>query len=245
MVPPSQLSSEANAIVAAINGALAPRLDGLQGQVGMLAGSLKTDVVQLSAQVQQHDQRMSDFGRQLKDITAGRSCSSGAASSAASSDTHPACEGKRKNASSQKSRYSAGGGRFSLRHGRGRDVSQIERFLDVCSESRTAGLREKLDQWERSASTQMAKRGPSSENTRARSSVTGRSSCGTHRIVRKRKFCSPREYLSTGDQGPAHSGGGEGYLDQWCRDGHRWRLGERPGVVTTYRRANSSSSGLV
>ena len=51
--------------------------------------SLKTDVVQLSVQVQQHDQRMSDFERQLKDITAGRSCGSGAASSAASSEPHP------------------------------------------------------------------------------------------------------------------------------------------------------------
>ena len=38
-------------------------------QMWMLAGqmsSLKTDVVQLSAQVQQHDLRMSDFERQLK-----------------------------------------------------------------------------------------------------------------------------------------------------------------------------------
>ena len=59
-----QLSSEENAIVAAINGALAPRLDGIEGQMGMLAGqltSLKSDVVQLSAQVQHHDQRMSEF----------------------------------------------------------------------------------------------------------------------------------------------------------------------------------------
>ena len=75
--------------MAAINGALALRLDGIQGQMGMLAGhmtSLKSDVVQLSAQVQHHDQRMSEFGRQLKDITAGRSTGSGAASSAASSE---------------------------------------------------------------------------------------------------------------------------------------------------------------
>ena len=34
-----------------------------------------------------------------------------------------------------------------------------------------------------------------------------------------------------GDQGPTQSGGGEGYPDQWCRDGHRWRLGARPRVV--------------
>ena len=46
--PGAQLSSEANAIVAAINGALALRLDGTQGQMEMLVGkmtSLKSDVV--------------------------------------------------------------------------------------------------------------------------------------------------------------------------------------------------------
>ena len=64
--PVLQLSSEANAIVAAINGALAPRLDGIQGQMEMLAGqvaSLKSEVVQLGAQVQHHDQRMSEVER--------------------------------------------------------------------------------------------------------------------------------------------------------------------------------------
>ena len=43
-----QLPSEANAIVAAVNGALAPRLDGIKGQTVMLAGqmtSLGSDVV--------------------------------------------------------------------------------------------------------------------------------------------------------------------------------------------------------
>ena len=66
VAPGLQLSSEANAIVAAISGALAPRLDGTQEQMGMLAGqmtSLKSDVVRLSAQVQHHDQRMSEFER--------------------------------------------------------------------------------------------------------------------------------------------------------------------------------------
>ena len=53
--------------MAAITGARAPRLDGIQGQT-----SLKSDVVQLSAQVQQHDQRMSDFERQLQDICSQR-----------------------------------------------------------------------------------------------------------------------------------------------------------------------------
>ena len=62
VAPALQLSSEANAIVAAINGALAPRLDGIQGQMGLLAGqmtSLKSDVVQ-------HDQRMSDSWKILR-----------------------------------------------------------------------------------------------------------------------------------------------------------------------------------
>ena len=92
VAPGLQLSSEANAIVAAIGGALAPRLDGIQGQMGMVAGQMtspKSDVVPLSAQEQHHDQGMSEFDRQLKDITAGRSTGSGAASSAASSEPHP------------------------------------------------------------------------------------------------------------------------------------------------------------
>ena len=77
--------------MAAINGALAPRLDGLQGQVGMLAGqmtSLKSEVVQLGAQVQHQDQRMTEVERQIRDITAGRSAGTGAASNPASSDAY-------------------------------------------------------------------------------------------------------------------------------------------------------------
>ena len=90
--PGLQLSSEANAIVTAISGALAPRLDGIQGQMGMLAGqlmSLKSEVVQLGAQVQHHDQRMSEFERQQRDITAGMCPGSDPASSAASLEPHP------------------------------------------------------------------------------------------------------------------------------------------------------------
>ena len=62
--------------------------------MGMLAGqmtSLKSDVVQRSmsgTQVQQHDQRIGEFERQLKDSRAERSTGSGAASSAVSSE-HP------------------------------------------------------------------------------------------------------------------------------------------------------------
>ena len=118
-----QLSFEANAIVAAINGGLTPRLDGIQEpreQMGMLAGqmtSLKSDVVQMSAQVQQHDQMMSEFERQLKDITAGRSVRSGAASSAASSEPHPElARGDGSVHLPKKSTYSAGG-----RHEEGSD----------------------------------------------------------------------------------------------------------------------------
>ena len=61
--------------MAAINGDLAPRLDGIQGQMGMLAGQMtswKTDVVQLSAQGQHQDQRMTEVERQLKDLRAGQ-----------------------------------------------------------------------------------------------------------------------------------------------------------------------------
>ena len=84
-----QLSVEAGSIVTAINGALASRLDGIQGQMGMLAEqmtSLKTEVVQLSAQVQHQDQRMTEVERQLHDITAGRSAGTRGASSTASSE---------------------------------------------------------------------------------------------------------------------------------------------------------------
>ena len=47
-----QLSSETQEIEPAINGALAPRLDGRQGKIRLLPGqmtSLKSDVVHLSA----------------------------------------------------------------------------------------------------------------------------------------------------------------------------------------------------
>ena len=60
MTPVVPLSPEANAIVAAINGAVAQRRDGIQGQMGMLARqmtSLKTEVNELGAQVHRHDQK--------------------------------------------------------------------------------------------------------------------------------------------------------------------------------------------
>ena len=103
--------------------------------------SLKSDVVQLSAQVQQHDQ--SDFERQLKESTAGRSCRSGAASSAASSEPNP--EPAKGNGSMHPPKTnSAGGGRFSLRHGEGRDLQKKWEIFDMSFESRTGGLQEKL-----------------------------------------------------------------------------------------------------
>ena len=48
----------------------------------------------------------------------------------------------------------------------------------------------------------------------------------------------------TGDQGPAHSGGGEGYPDQWCRDGRRWRLGARPCLVQKIENRGESDHDL-
>ena len=66
-----QLSAEPSAIVAAISGALALRLDGIQGQMGMLAGhmtNLKSEVAQLGQHIQHHY----EVERQLRDITGGR-----------------------------------------------------------------------------------------------------------------------------------------------------------------------------
>ena len=104
--------------MAAIHGVLAPRFDGLQGQLGMLARqmtSLKTGVGQLSAQVQHEDQRMTEVERQIRDITAGKSAGTGQVRLHrmhilvvwALSCRLPA----------QESTYCAGAGWFSLRHG--------------------------------------------------------------------------------------------------------------------------------
>ena len=87
-VTPTISSVEAGATVAAMNGALTQRLDGIQGQMGMLAGqttSLNSEVAQLGAQVHHHDQRMTEVERQLREITAGRGTGSGAALSIESS----------------------------------------------------------------------------------------------------------------------------------------------------------------
>ena len=86
-----QLSAEAGSVVATINGALALSLDGIQGQMEMLAGqmtSLKSEVMQLGAQVQHQDQWMTEVERQLKDTTAGRSAGTGVASSTGSSEAY-------------------------------------------------------------------------------------------------------------------------------------------------------------
>ena len=62
------------------------------------------EVAQLGAQVQHHDQRISEVERQLRDITAERCPGSRAASSAASSEPHP------------EPARGAGGGRFPMRY---------------------------------------------------------------------------------------------------------------------------------
>ena len=87
MTPVLQLSAEANAIVAAIHGALAQRLEGSQGRMGMLGGqmtSLKAEVNQLGALAQHHDQSMNDGERQLREIAVGRGAGAGATSSVGS-----------------------------------------------------------------------------------------------------------------------------------------------------------------
>ena len=82
-----QLSAEAGVRCIAIQGALAPRFDGRQGQMEMLAGqmtSLQTELGQLSAQVQHQDQRMTKVTDQRH--YGWESAVTGAASSPASSD---------------------------------------------------------------------------------------------------------------------------------------------------------------
>ena len=93
--------------------------------------------------------------------------------------------------------------------------------------------------------------GPSSGKTRAGSSVTVRSSCGTPGIAEKRKSCSPREYhwgsrpCALG-RGILTNGAEVGIDGNWER-GRVWfkRLITEERVITIYRRANSSSSELV
>ena len=148
----------------------------------MVAGQMtspKSDVVPLSAQEQHHDQRMSEFERQLKDITAGRSTGSGAASSAASSETPPepaSGSGTVHPLKNQRTMLVVGG----LGHDTERDV-----ICEKSQASKTGGLRGRSDQWE----TML---GPSSVNTRAGSSPTDQSSCGTPGIALQRKSSSPR-----------------------------------------------------
>ena len=83
-----QLSAEAGSSVAAINGTLPPRLDGIQRMLAGQMTSLKSEVVQLGAQVQHQDQRMTEVERQLKDIAVGRSEGTGGASSTVSSEAY-------------------------------------------------------------------------------------------------------------------------------------------------------------
>ena len=74
ITPVIHLSREAHAIVVAINGALALRLDGIQRQMRVLVGQmkhLKKEVTQLGAQVQYPDQRMNDVERKLQEVAVG------------------------------------------------------------------------------------------------------------------------------------------------------------------------------
>ena len=147
-----QLSTEANAMVA---GALAPRLERIQGQMGQMR-CLNTEVVQFGAQVQHHYQRMSEVERQLRDHGWEKLRILCCIKCRLLGTTSRTCK-------------------TALRH-----------------RERSGGHRERLDKWERSTFTRMTTLGLSRENTREENSLTGRSSCGTPGIVRKRKFCSPR-----------------------------------------------------
>ena len=71
--------------------------------------------------------------------------------------------------------------------------------------------------------------GPSSDSTRAGSFSHGSKQLW-HTCDRPKEEVLSKEGL-TGDQSPAFSGGGESLLDEWSRDGHRWRLGAGPFVV--------------
>ena len=90
LAPVMQQSTQANANVAEINGAVAPRLDGIQAQMGMLAGQITSfSTKNFSIECTGHHQRMSEIERQPRDITAGRSSVSGVASSPGSSEPQP------------------------------------------------------------------------------------------------------------------------------------------------------------
>ena len=72
--------------------------------------------------------------------------------------------------------------------------------------------------------------GPSSETTQGQVVQSRREATVAHMGPSERENSALQESI-IGDQGSAHSGDGEGYLDQRCRDGHRWRLGEWLDVI--------------
>ena len=130
-------------------------------------------------------------------------------------------------------------------------MKHCERFLDMSVGSRTGGLPEKLDQWERSVSTQMTTRGPSSENTRGRKfSHGGKQLWHTWDRPKEEILLSKRVSLALStravERGVLTNGAEMGTDGDWER-GRVWlkRLRTEERGITIYRRANSSSSELV
>ena len=163
------------------------------------------------------------FERQLKDITAGRSTGSCAASSAASSEPH--LEPARGSSTVHPPRNPR---TVLVARGFGYDTE-----TDVICEKSEPGVKDwtpgKVGSVGKVSFHKNDHAWTSSENTRAGRSPTDQRSCGTPGIVRWRKSSSPRG--SHWRSKPCVLGGGERLLDEWSRDGHRWGLGTGPCVV--------------
>ena len=156
--PVMQISAEASAIVAAIDGALAPRWDpGTDGNAsgandelenrGCSIGSTGSTIM---------TKRMSEVERQLRDITAGRCFGSAAASSAASSEPHPEpARGSRAHHPPKHQRTVLVVGGFPFDTERDVICEKMRKIFGQDQLSESGGHREKSDQWERSTCTRM------------------------------------------------------------------------------------------
>ena len=169
---------------------------------------------------------MSEFERQLKFFTAGRSTGSGAASGVASSELHP--EPMRRSVTvhsptNQRTVLVVGG--FALDTREGCDERKVERSSDTSQASKTGGLQGWSDQWESSASTRTFL-----SKYKGRKFSHGLKQLLVH-LGSPERGSPPLQEGLTGDKALHIRGGGERLLDEWSRDGHRWRLGAGPCVV--------------
>ena len=85
----------------------------------------------------------------------------------------------------------------------------------------------KLDQWERSASTQMTMCGPSSEEHKDKKFSHGAKQLW-HTWDRPKEEVLLSKRVSLAIKALRTRAVREEYPDQRCRDGHRWRLGASP-----------------